>query len=97
MDVRDFLESLPNRVKSEALVGVDTVFHFDISDEGQGIRKTVSVADATINVQEGLVGEPKCIVTASSEDLAAVLSALLQTWRHFLPGGKSAMRCSPWR
>lgn len=86
MDVRDFLESLPDRVQKEALEGADTVFHFDIRDEGHGIRKTVSVADASIKVQEGLVGEPKCVVTASSEDLAAVLTGKLNPMMALMTG-----------
>ncbi len=67
MTAREFILSLPGKVKSEALEGHETRFHFDLEGEGGG-QFTVSVADQQLEVKESFEGDPKCTVKASAEN-----------------------------
>lgn len=59
---KEILMSLPNRLKADKAVGVDTLFHFNVSGPNGG-EFTVVLKDGAVNVSEGLQGEPKCVVT----------------------------------
>jgi putative sterol carrier protein len=67
MTAQHFLESLPAKVNSEALHGVETTFHFNL--DGGDLQKTVAVKDGKITIEDGLIGEAKCVVSAKSETL----------------------------
>lgn len=67
MTAQEFLVGLPAKINPEALKGVETVFHFDL-DKG-GLQKTLKVSGGKAEVLDGLVGEPKCAVSAKSETL----------------------------
>ncbi len=71
MTAQDFLTGLPAKIAPEALVGLDTVFHFNL-DKGE-LQKTVKVADGKMAIEDGLVGEAKCVVSASSDLLMKVI------------------------
>ncbi len=69
---KDFLTTLPTRVKQEWLNGVDTNFHFDIEGNNGG-QFSVKVANDKIEVKEGFVGEAKCKVIAHEKNFVALL------------------------
>ena len=71
MTAQDFLTGLPAKIAPEALAGLDTVFHFDL-DKG-GLKKTIKVANGKMEINDGLVGVPKCVVSASSDLLMKVI------------------------
>ncbi len=73
MNVKDFLEKLPSSVPSEAIEGMETIFHFDISGD-PGLQVTIELKDGKIEHHEGLQGEPKCVVSSSMDNINAVLS-----------------------
>ena len=73
MSVKDFLEKLPSSVLPEAIEGMETIFHFDIKGE-PGLQATIELKDGKIKHQEGLNGEPRCVVSSSMDDINAVLS-----------------------
>ncbi len=59
--------SLKERFRADkAEPGYASVFHLDISGDNGG-KFTVSIHDEAIEVQEGLVGEPNCVVQAKDE------------------------------
>lgn len=83
MDVKEFIFNLPNKVKAEAVEGLSTVFHFDISDSGQ---YTVQLDDGKLDVSEGLNGDAACKVTASTDTLTRLLSRDLNPMMAMMTG-----------
>lgn len=71
MTAQEFLTGLPAKIKPEALEGVETTFHFNL-DNG-AIQKTLRAADGKLEMLDGLVGEPKCAVSAKSETLMKIV------------------------
>lgn len=59
--------SLKDRFRADkAEQGYETVFHLDISGD-RGGKFTVSVQDGAIDVQEGFVGDAKCVLQTKDE------------------------------
>ncbi len=85
MTAKEFLSSLPAKVPLEAIEGVDTLFHFDISGEG-GTQATIGIKDGEVKFEEGLQGEPKCVVSATHENLTKVLSGSLNPMMAIMTG-----------
>ena len=83
MDVKQFLYSLPEKVSPEAIEGLSTLFHFDISGAGQF---SVSVNDGKMEVSEGLEGEPNCKVSTSEENFSKLLSGDLNPMMAMMTG-----------
>lgn len=71
MTASEFIKALPEKASPQALAGKNTVFHFDLKDEGQ---YTVKVEDGKMSVEEGLQGTPKCVLKAKGEHLQKVVS-----------------------
>ncbi len=71
MDTKEFLKELPGKIPEGALDGKNTLFHFNLQDDGQ---YTVKVEDGKMTIEEGLIGDPKCVVTASAATLGKVIS-----------------------
>lgn len=69
---KEFILSLPVRVKPEWLNDVDTNFHFDIDGDAGG-QFSVIVRDGKMNVHEQFEGEAKCKVSASEKNFVALL------------------------
>ncbi len=82
-DVKEFLFSLPAKVKPEAIEGLSTLFHFDIADSG---TYTVKLDDGKLDVSEGLNGDAECKVTASAETLKKLLSKDLNPMMAMMTG-----------
>lgn len=85
MNAKEFLSSLPAKVPLEAIEGVETLFHFDISGEG-GTQATIEIKDGDVKFEEGLQGDPKCVVSASHENLKKVLSGSLNPMMAIMTG-----------
>ncbi|MCC6282455.1 MAG: SCP2 sterol-binding domain-containing protein [Saprospiraceae bacterium] len=83
MDVKEFLFSLPAKVKPEAVEGLSTLFHFDIADAGQF---TVQLDNGKMDVSEGFSGEPSCKVTTSTESFQKLLSGDLNPMMAMMTG-----------
>jgi putative sterol carrier protein len=67
MTAAEFLANLPSKVNPDALVGMDTVFHFNLDDGA--LQQTITVTDGKMEMQNGLIGEAKCSVSAKSDTL----------------------------
>lgn len=85
MNTRELLYALPAKVSPSAIEGQETVFHFDI-DGDQGGQYTISVANGNIKVEDGLVGEPKCVIRASSENFINLVTGELNPMMAVLTG-----------
>jgi putative sterol carrier protein len=85
MTAKEFLSSLPARVPLEAIEGVDTLFHFDISGDG-GTQATIGIKDGQVKYEDGLQGEPKCVVKTSHENLRKLLSGSLNPMMAIMTG-----------
>ena len=72
MTAKEFLMGLPDKVRPETLEGLETVFHFDIEGDGGG-QVTVKVEEGTCVAEEGLHGDPRCVVRAKEDNLMNVL------------------------
>lgn len=73
MNAKDFLFSLPAKVPTEALDGIQTNFHFNLTGEDGG-NYSVQIKDNEVKVEEGLSGDPSCVVTCSASDFSRILS-----------------------
>lgn len=73
MTAKEMIYSLPQRMKAGAGLGVDIVYHFQISGEGGG-DFTVEVNNGICTVHDGLHGEPKCVISADAGDYTDVES-----------------------
>lgn len=76
MTARDFILSLATRFNPEAVPGASSVFHFKIIGDGGG-DFTASVEDGVCKVEEGLFGDPKCVVSATDENLVKIVNGEL--------------------
>jgi putative sterol carrier protein len=83
MDVKEFLFSLPAKVKPEVLEDHNALFHFDIADAGQF---TVKVADGKLDVAEGFAGEPSCKVNTTAESFSKLLKGELNPMMAMMTG-----------
>ena len=63
----EIIKSLPQRFKADKAAGVNTRFHFEIEGETGG-HFTAIVVDGVCTVEDGLNGEPKCVVRAKAVD-----------------------------
>ncbi len=85
MTAKEFLINLPNKVRPEALEGLETTFHFDISGEGGG-QVTLYVKDGKCIAEEGLQGDAKCVVSAKEDNLMNVLKGKINPLMAVLTG-----------
>lgn len=83
IDIKEFLNALPAKVRPETVEGLSSVFHFDIAGAGQF---TVSLNNGKLEVNEGLNGEANCKVTASAETLQKLLSKDLNPMMAMMTG-----------
>jgi putative sterol carrier protein len=84
MDATDFLMSLPEKVNKAALEGHNTRFHFVLKDTGKEV--TLAIADGEITAEEGLVGEAKCVVKSTEENLMKLVNKDLNPMMALLTG-----------
>ena len=88
MNSQAFLLPLPEKVDSNVLEGLETNFHFIIKQDGGEAPEevTIRVKDGQCTAQEGLDGEPKCVVKASDNDLMKLLKGDLNPMMAILTG-----------
>lgn len=65
----EIIRSLPERLKAGAGAGVDITYHFEIEGP-EGGQFTVRVNDGVATVEDGLHGEPKCVVKTTDQTYA---------------------------
>ncbi len=85
MNTRELLYGLPAKVSPSALEGLATVFHFDIEGK-EGGQYTISVDNGKITVNDGLLGEPKCVIRSSDENFVHLVTGELNPMMAVLTG-----------
>ncbi len=85
MTTRELLYGLSAKVSPSALEGLETVFHFDISGDTGG-QYTITVADGNMKTEDGLIGDPKCVVRASDENFINLVKGDLNPMMAVLTG-----------
>jgi len=81
----EFIDGLPGKVKPEAIEGLETTFHFDLSGDGGG-QKTLVLKDNALVAHDGLIGDAKCVVKAKSDDFVKVVKGELNPMMAVLTG-----------
>jgi putative sterol carrier protein len=82
MTAKEFIFSLPGKVRKEAVEGLDTVFHFKL----EGEQYTLDLENGELTASEGLEGEPKCVVEASPDDFMKLVNGDLNPLMAIMSG-----------
>lgn len=85
MTAKEFLKSLPERASEEALEDKETIFHFDLSGDNP-TQMTVKVNDGNMDVQEGIHGEPECVVSGKEENFVKLVEGELNPMMAVMTG-----------
>jgi putative sterol carrier protein len=85
MATRDILYSLPQKVSPSAIEGLETIFHFDIECD-EGGQYTVQVKDGQVLVNDGFLGEPKCVVRTSDKNFIGLIKGDINPMMAVLTG-----------
>lgn len=85
MELLDFFNKLPENVDSATLSGLETCFHFDLGGS-KAARITVSVQDGKLLVDEGLNGDPKCVISGDGETFLKILKKEINPMTAFFTG-----------
>ena len=85
MTAKEFLFKVPEKVNLLAIEGMNTVFHFDLEGEGGGLV-TILVEKGEMRVEDGLVGEPNCVIKAKAEDFKKIVKGELNPMMAILTG-----------
>lgn len=64
---KEIILALPSRYKADASTGDNGVFHFLIEGDNGG-EFTVAVENGACTVNEGLAGDPDCVIRAKDSD-----------------------------
>ena len=85
MTSREYLYALSSKVSPDAIAGLQTVFHFDLEGEGGG-QFTVKVDEGIVSVNDGLNGQPNCVVRAHEDTFNKLVSGDLNPMMAVLTG-----------
>ncbi len=68
MNAKEFLQSIPGKVKPEENPGLNTALHFDFDDE----QYTLDIKDGAVSFAEGFIGDPEITLKAKADDFAKI-------------------------
>lgn len=85
MNAKEFLMGLPDQVKMEAVEGHETRFHFVLSGD-EPTEVTLAISGGEITAEEGLVGDAKCVVKSSGDNLMKLVNKDLNPMMALLTG-----------
>jgi putative sterol carrier protein len=85
MTAKEFLFTLPEKLNLKLLEGMDTVFHFDLEGENSG-PVTIIISAGEIKVEEGLIGDPNCVIKATDENFKKIIKGELNPMMAILTG-----------
>jgi putative sterol carrier protein len=73
MTAREVILDLPRKFNPEAVPGANSVFHFKISGDTGG-DFTASVSNGVCKVEEGLLDDPKCVISSTDQMLVDIVT-----------------------
>ncbi len=85
MNAAEFLMGLPEKVNKAALEGHDTRFHFILKGDPEK-EVTLAIKDGALTAEEGLIGEAKCVVKSSEDNLMRLINKDLNPMMAILTG-----------
>ncbi|MFA7692566.1 MAG: SCP2 sterol-binding domain-containing protein [Candidatus Hydrogenedentes bacterium] len=81
-DVKAFFDGLDERVDTEKIQGMNSIFQFNLGEEVY----TVSISDGNVAVSEGAVEGANIQLTMTPEDFLAMTGGTLNSQQAFLTG-----------
>lgn len=85
MTALEFLNNLPSKVQKQAVEGMETTFHFDLSGDGGG-QVTLALKDGELAVNQGFAGDASCIISSKADDFLKVVTGELNPMMAVLTG-----------
>ena len=85
MNAKEFLLNLPEKSNKDVLEGHNTRFHFILSGDDGG-EITMAIEDGELTAEEGLHGDPTCVVKSSAENLSKLIKKDLNPMMAVLTG-----------
>lgn len=64
--IKELFASIPSRFRPEKAEGINLLFHFDLGGD-EPVQYSVTIKDNQCSVNEGLLGQPNCIIKAKSQ------------------------------
>ncbi|MCA9935940.1 MAG: SCP2 sterol-binding domain-containing protein [Ardenticatenaceae bacterium] len=83
--VTDVFKEMPNRFNASAAAGLNATVQFSLSGDGGG-DWYVTIADGSIEVDEGKVDSPKAAIIMDANDFVAMSSGELNAMAAFMSG-----------
>jgi putative sterol carrier protein len=84
-NVKEYIETLPQRFKPDASKGVHAVFQFELTGDG-GATFHVAVDDGTMKVTDGQAASPNTTIKMNSEDYVKMVNGKLSGTMAFMKG-----------
>jgi putative sterol carrier protein len=84
-NVKEYIETLPQRFQATASKGVHAVFQFELSGDG-GATFHVTVDDGTMKVAEGQAEAPSTTIKMKSDDYVKMVNGQLSGTMAFMKG-----------
>lgn len=84
--VTDIFEAMASQVDSDRLDGIDVVIGWALSGD-EATEKTMSIADGSLSVDDGLNDDANATISMDSDDFKAMMSGELNPMMAFM-GGK---------
>jgi len=85
MTAKEFLFDIPGKINMKLLDGLESVFHFELEGENSG-PVTIVIKANEIKVEEGLIGEPNCVIKATDENFKKILKGEINPMMALLTG-----------
>lgn len=85
IELNKFFSDLPGKVRPESIEGQSTLFHFNLSGDGVN-PQTVRIEDGKCTVEEGLVGDPECVISGKGESFLKIIKGDLNPMMALMSG-----------
>ncbi len=83
--IEEYINTLPERLKSDEVPGWNSVFHFEVSGDDSG-EWTIKIANGKCTVTKGKIGTAKCTVKTSDKTYIALETGKLNPQQAFIMG-----------
>ena len=84
--VTDIFAAMSTQVESDRLDGIDVVIGWSLSGD-EATEKTMSIADGSLSVEDGLNDDANATISMDADDFKAMMSGELNPMMAFM-GGK---------
>lgn len=85
LSVKEIILLMPQAFQPEKARGVDTTIHVEATGEGGG-EWTIQIRDQKCQVQTGLIGAPRLLLSADEATIRGVFTRKIDPTRAFMSG-----------